>query len=62
MFFPMSWMSPFTVAKMIVPRDVPFWPVCSMWARICENAFFAASAAINNCGRNIVLFSKHFPT
>ena len=62
MFFPISWISPFTVAMTIVPFFSCATPWLATYSLMASNPAFAASALINSCGRNIVPFSKPCPT
>ena len=48
MFLPISWMSPFTVARMMVPFFSCACPLLSMAALITSNAALAASALIRS--------------
>ena len=62
MFFPMSWISPLTVARIMVPFFSWVSPLPAMAFLITSKAALAASALINSCGRKTVPFSKPFPT
>ena len=62
MFFPISWMSPFTVATTTVPFGSSFFPALSSSSFMTVNAHFAASALIKSWGRYTFFSSKPFPT
>ena len=62
MFFPISWISPLTVARITVPRFSRSTPSFVIFSFMIPKAARAASALIKSCGRNTVPASKPFPT
>src|SRR5574344_1770750 len=62
MFFPMSCMSPKTVAMTIEPLFSCLTPVAARCCLMTLNALPTVSALSKSCGRNFFPVSKSFPT
>ena len=62
MFFPISWMSPKTVAIAMVPFSSCSFPEAARVSFILRNELPTVSALSKSCGRNFFPVSKSFPT